>query len=400
MLFTWNWICEILSLLALPIFSSMTLLILSLLFFIFSLLLFFDLSHPFLWKLSLGATEYGHLFVLVPVMIAAAAGTATAVDLFTTVVSCITIFILLAPSVMAALTARQLPKTLESIFGPDRSEAGPPFRWRSLWVAPEFPGSENESFVYAQHEGVNLSLIFFRARSSEPAPCVVIIHTGGWDSGSPDEFGQMNQYLASKGYAVASIAYRFAPKFRWPAQREDTLAAIAFLKMNAARLGVDPKQFVLFGRSAGGQIAETVAYTSNDPSIKGCIGFYAPADLIFAYEHLPPEPDILDSRTLLHKFLGGPLSENHDAYFSASSYQCVTAGTVPTLLIHGAKDPLTWYRQSERLSRRLTDHGVANAYIEIPWGTHAFDYNFNSPGGQISRFAVEYFLSVTVNRSE
>lgn len=378
----------------------MILLILSLIFFGCSLLIFMKLSYPFLWKVSLGATEYGHLFVFAPVIIAAAAGAATPVDLFTTVVSCLTIMVLLAPSVMAASTARQLPKKMESVFGPDRSEAGPPFRWRSLWFDPEFSGSDKETFVYAQHEGVDLSLNFFRSRSPVPAPCIVVIHTGGWDNGSPDEFEQMNQYLALKGYAVASIAYRLAPQFRWPAQRDDTLAAVSFLKKNCGTLGIDPSQFVLFGRSAGGQIAESVAYTSGDPSVKGCIGFYAPADLIFAYEHLSPEPDILDSRTLLHKFLGGPLSGHQDAYLSASPYHHVAADTVPTLLIHGAKDPLTWYRQSERLSRRLTENGIVNAYIEIPWGTHAFDYNFNGPGGQISRYAVEYFLSVTVHRPQ
>jgi hypothetical protein len=31
--------------------------------------------------------------------------------------------------------------------------------------------------------------------------------------------------------------------------------------------------------------------------------------------------------------------------------------------------------------------------VELPWATHAFDFNLHGPGGQLTRFALEWFLA-------
>lgn len=373
---------------------------LSLIFLFCSILIFFDLVHPLLWKITIAATEYGHFFFLAPLSIAIAAGTATPQGMTATVFSLLSVVILLYPSFSAMMLSRSLPRQFSKAFGESGSLSltEKSFRWRRPWFGTHIPEVRTEVLSFTPDHGVELPIHFFHANSNPSAPCVIVIHTGGWDSGSPTEFEQMNRFLASRGYAVAALSYRFAPQFIWPAQKDDVLAAIQYLKTNAVRLGVDPARLILFGRSAGGQIAEAVAYTANDPAIKGCIGFYAPADLIFAYEHLLPEPDILDSRTLLHNYLGGSLNEKRSLYQDASSYHHVESSTPPTLLMHGSNDPLTWYRQSERLSAKLTEHSIPHLYIELPWATHAFDYNFNGPGGQVSSYAILRFLSCFTHR--
>ena len=67
---------------------------------------------------------------------------------------------------------------------------------------------------------------------------------------------------------MAAVSYRLAPQSVWPAQREDVLAAIAWLKANALKLGLDPTRLVLLGRSAGGQLAAAVGYGARDPAIR------------------------------------------------------------------------------------------------------------------------------------
>jgi acetyl esterase/lipase len=61
--------------------------------------------------------------------------------------------------------------------------------------------------------------------------------------------------------------------------------------------------------------------------------------------------------------------------------------------MHGQLDALVWHRQSERLAQRLTDAGVPHVFISLPWATHAFEVNVNGPGGQLTTYAVEWFLA-------
>jgi acetyl esterase/lipase len=225
-----------------------------------------------------------------------------------------------------------------------------------------------------------------------PPPCVVVIHGGGWDNGDRTELASFNHWLASRGYFVAAISYRLAPQHPWPAQREDVLAAIAYLKANAGPLGLDANRLVLIGRSAGGQIAEVIAYAANDPAICGLVGLYAPSDLSFAYAHAE-EDDAIRSPSLMRQLLGGPPETAKEKYESASALPLVSPASPPTLLLHGRLDALVWHRHSERLATRLAEHGVQQLFISLPWASHAFEVNQRGPGGQLTTYAVEWFLA-------
>jgi acetyl esterase/lipase len=190
---------------------------------------------------------------------------------------------------------------------------------------------------------------------------------------------------------VAEISYRLSTQAQWPAQREDTRAAIHYLKAHAAELRVDRHRIVLLGRSAGGQIAEATAYASSDPDIRGVVGLYSPADMLFAYQ-FGKEDDILRSPFLLRQFLGGPPATAKANFENASSYLIAGPHDPPTLLVHGKLDTLVWYRQSERLADKLAGLGVKHALLSLPWATHAVEYNPAGPSGQLTMYAVEWFL--------
>jgi acetyl esterase/lipase len=246
-----------------------------------------------------------------------------------------------------------------------------------------------------------LPLDFFApagAGKSRTAPCVIVVHGGGWNGGDRGQLASFNHWLARRGYAVAAISYRLAPQHRWPAQREDVLAAIAFLKTNASTLGIDAARLVLLGRSAGAQIAAVVAYTARDPAIRGLVDLYGPVDLNFGYAHAR-EDDVLKSPALMRQFLGGPPAEAQNNYDTASAYLHVTPAAPPTLIVHGENDALVWHRHSVRLDSRLAEHGVPRAFVSLPWATHAFDYTLHGPGGQLTTFSVEWFLGSVTSRS-
>jgi acetyl esterase/lipase len=226
------------------------------------------------------------------------------------------------------------------------------------------------------------------------APCLVVIHGGGWDSGDRTQLASWNVRWAARGWAVAALDYRLAPRHPWPAAGDDIRAALAWLKAESGRLGVDPARFALLGRSAGGQIATAVAYGAGDPAIRGVIALYSPHDMPFAWS-VSREDDTLNSIRLFRQYLGGPpdTPERAALYASASGQGLARAGGPPALLLHGYPDTLVWHRHSRRMAARLAEIGVACTHLELPWATHAFDFNADGPGGQLADFAIARFLA-------
>lgn len=344
------------------------------------------------WRLAVLAGEFGYALAAVPLFIALLAagtrGTHPGVALATLLLCSLAIGLFLRPLIEAARLSQNLAANLTASFG-RVPMAREPFAVTAL-IGRGVPPAPIETREFAP----GLSLDYYRpaAAAAGPVPCVIVVHGGGWDSGDRTQLAAFNHWLASLGYAVAAISYRLAPAHTWPAPRDDTLAAIAYLKANAAALRLDPRRLVLLGRSAGGQIAEVVAYTAKDPALRGLVALYSPSDLNFGYANAW-EDDALKSPTLMRQYLGGPPATAQAAYDSASALNHVTVDAPPTLQLHGRLDGLVWHRHSERLEARLNELKVKNAFVSLPWATHAFEFNRHGPGGQLTTYAIEWFLA-------
>jgi acetyl esterase/lipase len=319
----------------------------------------------------------------------------------TTVVLCAAAVMLLCkPAVQAWRLGRTLDARLDAAFGAPPKP--PPCRPFSLAAAavPRNPAPVAfETLQYAD----GLALDFYRAvgtaAGGSPRPCVVVIHGGSWVSGNRLDDGTtrwLNDWLAGLGYMVASIDYRLSPQFKWPAQRDDLLAAIRFLRDHAAALGIDGDRLVLLGRSAGGQMATAAAYAEVIPGVCGIVDIYGPTDFDLTWD-AATRPRSLDHRYNLELFLGGTPETARVAYQSASSATLVTPRAPPTLILQGELDINVFREQAERLDRKLAEAGVPHALVSLPWAGHAFDLvHFDTPGAQIGRYAiVRYLASIT-----
>lgn len=349
------------------------------------------------WRLAVLSGEFGHWLGAAALGLAFGAGFIAADTGWggplTLGAAAIAAGLFLKPAVQAWRLSAGLPGCLQRQLGSAQLQR-PAFSPARLFLRDPAP-VRVETLSYAP----GLALDFYRVgEGRSPAPCVIVIHGGGWDAGDRAQLPHFNHWLARCGYAVAAISYRLAPAHRWPAPREDALAALAFLKAKADALGIDPTRFVLLGRSAGGQIALSAGYGACDPAIRGVIGLYAPSDMLFGYAHAR-EDDALRSPQLMRQYLGGTPEVARAAYESASAFLNVSPATPPTLLLHGVNDSLVWYRHSLRLDARLAEAGVPRAFVALPWATHAFEFNLHGPGGQIGTYAIEWFLQV-VTRSE
>jgi acetyl esterase/lipase len=74
---------------------------------------------------------------------------------------------------------------------------------------------------------------------------------------------------ASLGYVGVSVAYRFAPQFKWPAQVQDVKTAVRYLRAHAGELDIDPAHIGVMGESAGGYLALMLGVTSPGDSLEG-----------------------------------------------------------------------------------------------------------------------------------
>lgn len=366
----------------------------------------FTLHHAplwsWVWKVAVAVGEYGVWFAVLALGLGAiaVATTSGAWRVVLVAASAFAVVGLLRPVVSAWRIAARLDAELHVAFGGEVRVERAPFAIARLLHRPAVPVAVVETHVFERTAGEELKLDFYRARGapSAGAPCIVVVHGGGWDGGDRGQLPEWNHRWAARGYAVAAISYRLAPRFMWPAQRDDVLAALAWLKAHARELGVDASRFVLLGRSAGGQIATAVAYGAHDPAIRGVVSFYAPQDMEFAWG-VSREDDALNSINLMRQYLGGPpdTPERKQLYASASAQAMIGPATPPTLLLHGMPDTLVWHRHSERLTAALQAAGVRHYFLSLPWATHAFDFNPDGPGGQLADYAIETFLR-TVSR--
>ena len=105
---------------------------------------------------------------------------------------------------------------------------------------------------------------------------------------------------------------------------------------------------------------------------------------------------LADSSGVLDVYLGGPPATHGPQYDAAEPSRFVSAATPPTLFIQGLRDEHVSPFHAEFVSARLLEAGVPHALVRLPWATHACDYLFRGPCGQVSTFAVEWFLDAVL----
>ena len=135
----------------------------------------------------------------------------------------------------------------------------------SATPAPENPRIEISNHVAPGPDG-DLAVRVYRPVGAKTAlPGLVYIHGGGMIMGSLDgEDGTCQMMADELGAVVASIDYRKAPEYPYPAGPEDCYAAASWVAENAATLGIDSSRLGLYGASAGGGLAIAVALMARD----------------------------------------------------------------------------------------------------------------------------------------
>jgi acetyl esterase/lipase len=218
----------------------------------------------------------------------------------------------------------------------------------------------------------------------EKLPVVVFVHGGGWQDGDKAVGAALLLPFVRTGeYAGVSVGYRLSDEATWPAQIHDCKAALRFVRVNAARYGLDPDRIGAFGQSAGGHLALMLGLTGGVPVLEGELGahggtssrvaavanFFGPTELL-AMVGQPGDIDRAQADAPEAKLIGGPLRENPEKAAAASPVTYVTPDDPPVLTVHGTADRTVPYDQGVRIDAALRKAGVTSYLVTVEGGGH------------------------------
>jgi len=255
-----------------------------------------------------------------------------------------------------------------------------------LPLAAQTPFTPPQSVIYDADveysnvgERVAMDILRPRAPSATPRPAVVMVHGGGFRAGKRESYLPMAARLAEHGYVAATVTYRLAPKYRYPAAVHDVKAAVRFLRANAARYGIDANHIGALGGSAGGHLVLMLGLTAGVPEFEGTgpnrefssavqcvVDYYGPTDFTQSYAKS------VDAAEVLPLFLGADLVHDRAIHIRSSPLNWVTPNAAPTLAIHGTDDKYVAYEHSIWLLERLLGAGVPAELETLPGAPHGF----------------------------
>lgn len=232
--------------------------------------------------------------------------------------------------------------------------------------------------------------------SSGKRPLIVYVHGGAWRWGDKRNklIKNYGPRFIEKGFVVASLNYRLNSKNPYPDQNDDVACALAYLTSNADTYGIDPKQTIFFGDSAGGQLAAFAAlnipYKQYDYEAPvGVIDFYGVTDFLAIVNG--PRPDFNARRYLGSKY--------NKVASAASPTTYVTKHAPYFLILHGTKDKVVPIEQSRTLYDALIKAGVDAKYVTLPGINHAFiGPELSQANNKLILDNLDAFLSTTTGR--
>ena len=267
-----------------------------------------------------------------------------------------------------------------------------------LSAAPQVPDSViwEEGIEYSNPDDQHLQLNLARPKSGTgPFPAIICIHGGGFRAGKRDGYDNLCVRLAERGYVAATITYRLAPKYQFPAAVHDTKAAVRWIRANAKKYQIDPNRIGVTGGSAGGHLAQFLGVTANVPQFEGTgghpnessavtcvVNVYGPSDFTQSYGKS------VDAHEVLPLWFGGNLESKRALHIQGSPLYWVTPNSAPTLCIHGTEDKYVAHEQAVWLVDKLKASAVEAELVTLEGAGHGFK---GADAEKADRALFEYF---------
>src|SRR5438128_184043 len=190
---------------------------------------------------------------------------------------------------------------------------------------------------------------------------VVLIHGGGFHSGSKESLDPTALRFARNGWTALSISYRLVPPAPWYAAKDDALAAVRWVRAHASRFGFDPRRLAVFGTSAGGNLAALVATVGRGRQLVAAAASWSgPMDLA----------TFAPRNAVIRRYAGCSCATRLRAL---SPISFVGPGDAPLLLVNSTRE-IVPLGQATEMARRLRRAKVPRQLVVFRGSRHAVAY--------------------------
>lgn len=245
--------------------------------------------------------------------------------------------------------------------------------------SPRPSGMIVEDHQIAREDGGHVPVRLYRPAGAALLPGVIYFHGGGWVLGSLETHDDICAELAHLSQtAIVAVDYRLAPEHRHPAQLEDNLAVLCWMRKEGMQHGLDPARIVAAGDSAGGQMSASLALYLRDHAmiqLKGMVLIYPVLGVdcdTQSYRENADAPCLTRSDMIyyLDAVLGPKSSPNWSDPYAMPLLAEDVSGLPPTFITAAAHDPLR--DDATAFEQRLREAGVEVMLRPEPQLPHSY----------------------------
>lgn len=124
----------------------------------------------------------------------------------------------------------------------------------------------------------------YHPRPGAILPLILYFHGGGWRVGDLESHDKVCRRVARfTQFPVLALDYRRTPEHPFPAAFDDAYTLLCWAADHAGEIDGDPRQLIVMGDSAGGNLAATIALRARNeggPAIRYQVLIYPVTDLI------------------------------------------------------------------------------------------------------------------------
>lgn len=207
-----------------------------------------------------------------------------------------------------------------------------------------------KAIAYKKTTEVKLKLDLYQPTGDAETkrPAIIWIHGGSFVIGDKASYEGLATQYAKRGYVAASINYRLAdhevkkndPEAPAIIQmaKYDALAAVRWMRANAAKYNIDPNKIIVAGHSAGAVTALYAAYDTQDVGQSGT-------------------PNVASTVAAAVSVAGAIMPDKQSS---------IQTGDPPSIMLHGELDSTVPYEYAQQTEAKLTAATIPHLWYHYP----------------------------------